>query len=232
MVGPQRSDQGNGRPLRRSRFHRAGARSLPGPGDAGARRGQPHDGRAGLGRGDRGRNPRRVPEAQGKLRQGRRDGVLPGRRAHRHCLRENPRMRRRHLILRHSAQGAGRPGQHRGAVPGPFRERRLVVHAGARCGAGEHHEGFGDAGGDLSLRRRARLLPTSRTTPTTRRLPPSPGNGRWRSSARISEAAQIRVRSGGRAPRRPSSRRRMWRSRRRRSRRPPPPNGRRSRPRS
>ena len=90
MVGPQRSDQGNGRPLRRSRFHRAGTRSLPRPGDAGARRGQPHDGRAGLGRGDRGRDPRRVQEAQGKLRQGRRDGVLPGRRAHRHCLRETP----------------------------------------------------------------------------------------------------------------------------------------------
>ena len=232
MVGPQRSDQGDRRALRRRRIHRARPRSLPRPGDAGARRGQPHDGGAGLGGRNRGRDPGRLHPAQGKLRQGGRHGVLPGRRAHRHRLREDPGMRRRRLLLRHPAEGAGRPGRHRGAVPGSLRQHRLVVHAGAGDRAGEHHEG-----GCVSRWKSTATTPstpssTSRTTPTTRSPPRSPGSGRWPSSARISDAARDRVSPGVRWPRPPSARRRRWRSRRRRSRRPPPPCGPRSRPRS
>ncbi len=99
-----------------------------------------------------------VKHLAGSRRQGRRDGLLHGRRAHHRGLRPHRRHLLRRALLRHPAGPARRPGQDQGAAAGPLRQPGRLVHAGRRRWPREDDEGRRPVAGDLPLRRRARFL--------------------------------------------------------------------------
>ena len=157
MVGPQRPDLRRRRPLRARRLQRAGARSLQGPADHVARRGQSPDDRPRFPRCDAPGFARCRAAPAGAQRQGRGDGLLHGRGADDRRRGACARDRRRGVLLRHPAQGIRRPGQDPRAVPRPFRQPGRLVHPGRWS--------------TISKRPRRPLGSSTRSTATT---PPTP----------------------------------------------------------